>query len=183
VAADAAGGRSLNEAVGTMLLARRIVMMNGELDHTRASEIAATLMTLDALGDEHVELRINSSSGSMETGLVLIDVIEVLGVPVHTVGMGEIGGGVVGVLAAGAERALSPRARLHLREPDIEVAGRASDIERALAERAARRDVFLGFLARRTGRPVAEIDAEWTIGPYVSAEDARTLGYVRGLVG
>ena len=176
------GGRSLPDGVRATLLARRVIMLNGELDHTQASEIAATLMTLDALGDEHIELRITSASGSMEAGLVLIDVIEVLGVPVHTVGMGEIGGGVVAVLTAGAERAVSPRARLYLREPDIDIAGRASDIERALAERTARRDVFFCFLARCTGRPLSEIEAEWAAGRYVSAEDAKTLGYVSSVV-
>ena len=158
-------------------------MMSGELDHARASEIAATLMTLDALGDEHVELKIHSSSGSFETGLMLIDVIEVLGVPVHTLGMGMVGGGVVGVLAAGDGRALSPHARLHLREPDIDIAGRATDIERALAEEQARRDVFYRFLARRTQRPVSEIEAEWAGSRFLTAEDALTLGYVTGLVG
>lgn len=157
-------------------------MLSGELDQAQASELAAALMTLDALGDEHIELRMNSSSGPLETGLVLIDVIEVLGVPVHTVGMGVVGGGAVGVLAAGDRRALSPHARLHLREPDLDITGRATDIERALAEEQARRDVFYRFLARRTRRPVSEIESEWTRSRFLTAEDAQILGYVTDVV-
>ncbi len=177
-----AAGSRLTDDVRSALLARRVVMVSGDLDLAQASEVSATLMTLDALGDEHVELRISSSTGSFESGLVLLDVIEVLGVPVHTVGLGVIGGGLVAVLAAGARRALSRHARLHLREPDIAVEGRAADIERALAEEAARRDVVFGHLARCTGRPVGEVEAEWAAGRFLSAEDAVTLGYAEHLL-
>ncbi len=152
-------------------------MVAGQLDQAQVSDVAATLMTLDALGDDHVELRFTSATGPVDASLVLIDVIEVLGVPVHTVGMGVLGGGVVGVLAAGTHRQLSRRARLHLREPDIEVTGRAVDIERALAEESARRDTFHHLLSRRTGRPVSEVEAQWAVGHFLAAEDAVTLGY------
>ena len=40
-------------------------------------------------------------TASWEAAGVLIDVIDVLGVPVHTIGLGLIGEGAVGVLAAG----------------------------------------------------------------------------------
>lgn len=184
MAADSGAGRaSLAQELTAALLARRVVMVNGRLDHAQASEAAAALMTLDALGDEHIELRINSSTSSFEAGLVLIDVMEVLGVPIHTVGMGVIGGGMVGVLATGARRAVSRHARLHLREPDVEVAGRASEIERALAEEMARRELFHRHLARCTGRPLGEIEAQWAPGRFLTAEDAATLGYVDELLG
>ena len=172
----------LTDDVRSALLARRVVMVSGELDLAKASELSATLMTLDALGDDHVELRISSSTGSFESGLVLVDVIDVLGVPVHTVGLGVVGGGLVAVLAAGAHRALARHARLHLREPDMAVEGRAADIERAVAEQAHRRDVVFGHLARCTGRPVGEVAAEWEAGRHLSAEDAVTLGYADHLL-
>jgi len=159
------------------LLARRVVLVRGRLDDPEASDVAAALMTLDATGDDHVELRISASEGSFEAGLMLIDVIEVLGVPVHTVAMGVVGGGAVGVFAAGAERTVSRHARVHLREPDTSVEGRALDIERALAEQATRRDAFYAHLSRRTGRPSAEVEAEWSAGRFLDAADAVTLGY------
>jgi ATP-dependent Clp protease protease subunit len=92
--------------VGDALLARRIVLVHGEIDQAKASEVGAALMTIDALGDEHVELRVTSGSGSFDAALVLLDVIDVVGVPVHTVGTGVISGGAVGVVAAGFRRAL-----------------------------------------------------------------------------
>jgi ATP-dependent Clp protease, protease subunit len=172
---------SMPKEVGDALLARRVVVVSGELDHARASELCATLLTLDALGDDHIDLHLHSSSGTFDTGLMLVDVIEALGVPVHTLGMGVVSGGMVGVLTAGDRRALSPYARLHLRQPDIDIAGRATEIERALAERHALRDVFYRFLARRTRRLVSDIEVEWAGSRFLTAEDAHTLGYVTGV--
>lgn len=170
-------------AVPEALLARRVVLVHGEVDQARASEVAASLMTLDALGDDHVELRVTGASGSFDAALVLLDVMDVLGVPVHTVGSGLIGGGMVGVVAAGAHRAVSAHARLHLREPDLAVEGRARAIEQALAVAADRRDAFFRILARCTGRVGGEIEAEWSAGRILPAEDAVTLGYADAVLG
>lgn len=163
--------------VDEALLARRVVLLHGELDEVGVSVVATSLMTLDALGDEHIELRVTAASGSVEAALVLIDVMDVLGVPVHTVGTGLIGGGAVGVVAAGARRALARHARLQLREPDLAVGGRAGEIERALAAAADRREAFFAALARCSGRPRSEIEAQWETGSMLTAEDAVSLGY------
>jgi len=154
-----------------------VLMVHGELDHARSSELAAALMTLDALGDEHIELKLSAADATFEAALVLVDVIDVLGVPVRTFGMGVVAGGAVGVLAAGSRRGLSRHARLRLREPDVAVCGRATDIERTLAEHAARADSFYRHLSRCAGRSREEIESEWSAGSFLGAEDAVTLGY------
>ncbi len=173
----------LADTVAGALLRRRVLVVHGALDHDRASEVSATLMTLDALGDEHVELQMSSADGPVDAGLVVADVIDVLGVPVHTVGLGLLSGGAVVVLASGSHRVLFKHARLHLRQPDMTASGRAIDIERTMAEQVSRRDAFYGQLARRTGRSRGEIELEWGGGRFLGAEDAVTLGYadhVRG---
>ncbi len=163
--------------VRSALLERRVVLVSGELDTAAASELAATLLTLDATGDTRIELRISSSHGPLEAALSVIDVIDVLGVPVHAVALGTIEGGPVGVLASCGSRRIAPHAVLALREPDVQVAGTANDLERALAAQGARRACFLEHLARRVGRPLAELDAEWSHGAILEARDAVTIGY------
>lgn len=163
--------------VRSALLERRVVLVSGELDAVAASELAATLLTLDATGDTRIELRMSSCHGPLDAALSVIDVIEVLGVPVHAVALGTIEGGPVGLLAACGPRRIAPHATLALREPDVEVAGTASDLERALAAQGARRTGFLEHLAHRVGRPLAELDAEWSRAAILEAHDAVTLGY------
>lgn len=177
------GGGRFPDAVLGALLARRVVLVRGTLDDAQASEVAATLMTLDATGDEHIELRIGPAEGSVEAALAVTDVMEVLGVPVHTVGLGVLGGGAVALLASGSRREITRHTRLHLREPDGSVAGSATQIERAVAAQAARRALFHQLLARGTGRPLADIELEWAEGRFLEAEDAVTLGYADAVVG
>lgn len=165
------------------LFERRVVLVTGELDEAQASDVAAALMTLDALGDGRIELRVSGASGGIDAALMVIDVIGVLGVPVDTVGLGIVAGGPVAVLATGKRRLLSPHGRLRLGEPDTEIGGRATDLERALAAQAARREELLRHLASRTGHPVEEIAAAWSRGTNLGAEDAVALGYVDAVQG
>lgn len=168
---------SVSDDVRRQLLHRRVVLVHGPMDDTVVAETAATLMMLDATGDERVMIRLIGADAPVEQGLVLMDVIAVLGVPVDVVAGGGVAGGAVGVLASGRHRTLSPHARLHLREPDGTVAGRAVDIERALAARAAQRDRFLARVAACTGRPLPEVAEEWRASRYLEPSDAVALGY------
>jgi ATP-dependent Clp protease protease subunit len=169
------------DQVLSSLFARRVVLVHGDLTSDRASEAAAALLTLDALGDEHVELRLQAPTGSWEAAGVLIDVIDVLGVPVHTVALGVVGGGAVGVLAAGSRRSIAPHARLHLRHPDTTASGRPADLSRAVEAQRALQAEFERLLAERTGRPVAEIEEEWARGGFLDAPSAIALGYADAL--
>ncbi len=163
--------------VRSALLERRVGPVRGERDAAVASALAATLLTLDATGDARIELRLSSCRGPLDAALAVIDVIDVVGVPVHALALGTIEGGPVGVLASCGLRRVAPHAVLRLREPDVEVAGTASDLERALAAQAALRSGFLEHLARLARRPFAELDAEWSHGAILEAADAVTLGY------
>lgn len=181
--ADESSRLSLDSSrdVASRLLDRRIVLLSGEVDLARASTIAAELMTLDALGDGHVELRLGSCHGTLEASLMLIDVISVLGVRVHTLAIGSVKAGPVGVLVAGERRSISAHGRLRLQEPDGVVAGRARDLERSLAERASVRAAFLTQVSSRVGRPLDDVEAEWARASSLEAMHAVALGYVEVL--
>lgn len=180
MAADGAPpvARGIADDVTSRLLDRRVVLLSGEVDATRASSLAAELMTLDAIGDGHIELRLGSCTGSLEASLALIDVIAVLGVPVRTTALGTLEGGPVGVLVAGERRSITPHGRLRLREPDVVVSGCARDLERSLAERASVRSAFFAHVASRVGRPTSDVEGEWERASSLEAIDAVALGYV-----
>jgi len=166
----------------SVLLDQRVVLVSGELDAARSSELAATLMTLDAIGDGHVELRLQSCHGPIAVSLAVLDVLDVLGVPVRATALGTIEGGPVGVFASCERRRIARNATLCLREPDVEVAGTAGDLERALAAQATQRAAFLEAIARRVGRAFAEVEAEWGRSARLEAIDAVTLGYADGVL-
>ena len=154
-----------------------------DLGDQHVGDLIVDLLAEEAVGDGRIELRLSGASGPIDPAFVVIDVIGVLGVPVDRVGLGMISGGPVAVLATGDRRTLSAHGRLRLGEPDTDITGRASELERALAAQAARRDELFGHMASRTGRPVEELVAAWSRGTNVGAEDAVALGYVDAVQG
>src|SRR4051812_28344490 len=110
-------GPQLPDFLHASLFARRTVVLTGVLDEIKAGDAAAALLTLDAMGDERVELRLDCHSGSLDAAFTLMDTIDVLGVPVHITCTGMVGGAVVGVLAVGHHRSISRHGRVHLTEP------------------------------------------------------------------
>jgi ATP-dependent Clp protease protease subunit len=160
------------------LFERRIVFLRGPLDDASAGDIAAQLMTLDASGDDPVQLHVDSSGGPLEPAFVLIDTIGLLGVPVHAVCVGRAEGAAVGVFAAAQVRQAALHARFHLSQPDEKVGGVARDIEAWVAHKQRLLDEFHRHLAAATGRPFEQVEADTAAGRYLDVDEAITYGLV-----
>ncbi len=59
----------------------------------RSTRVSAELMTLDAEGDEPVTLRVDCGEAALAPALTLMDVIELMGVPVRALCLGQVGVG------------------------------------------------------------------------------------------
>ncbi len=176
---SAASPEDLQLAVRARLYERRTVVVWGRLDDLVVGDVAAELMTLDALGDEPIELAISSPGGTLDAALALVDVIDLLGVPVHATCLGQLEGPPVAALAVCARRVAAPHARFRLVEEPVELAGAPVDLESFVRDHRAR----LGALARRiaeaTGRHSPdEVAADFAAGRFLSAEEAVRYGLV-----
>ena len=169
---------SPEDLLRTQLFERRIVFLRGPLDDAVASDVAAQLMTLDASGDEPVQLHVDSPGGPLEPAFVLIDTIGLLGVAVHAVCVGRAEGAAVGVLVAGEVRRAAPHARFRLCQPDESVQGVASELESWIAHKQRMLDEFHRHLAAATGRPLEQVEADTAAGRFLDAEEAVAYGLV-----
>ena len=78
------GGRDpLSDLLAERLFAQRVVLLHGPLDDLTVARLSAELMTLDAEGDEPVTLRVDCGEAELAHALTLMDVIELMGVPVR----------------------------------------------------------------------------------------------------
>jgi len=157
------------------LFAQRVVVLHGPLDDTEATRISAELMTLDAEGDTAVTLRIDSAGGSLALALTLMDVIELLGVPVRALCMGQVGGPAIGVLSVCAHRAAMPSTRFSLREPATHTEAPAREVAQWARLRSDERQRFTDRVAAATRRPPAAVAEDFAAGAFMSATEA--LGY------
>ena len=83
----------LSETLARRLLAQRVVLLHGPLDDLSVTRVSAELMTLDAEGDEPVTLRVDCGEAGLAPALTLMDVIELMGVPVRALCLGQVGAG------------------------------------------------------------------------------------------
>jgi len=157
------------------LFERRTVLLSGELDAATAGHAAAELMTLDASGDNPVDLRIDACGGTFEAAFTLMDVIDLLGVPVTATCMGRAEGPVVGVLAVAHRRVAAPHARLRLCLPAVAFDGRSREVAGWANDQRRQVDRFAQRVAGASGLSAERVLAELEAGRYLDAAEARRL--------
>jgi len=182
--AGMAGREPLSEALGRRLFEQRVVLLHGPLDDLSVTRASAELMTLDADGDDPVTLRVDCGEGGLALALTLMDVVELMGVPVRALCLGQVGEGAVGVVAICARRAALPNTRFALREP---ASGAPSPVHvRNVAQwaalRADERDRFCDRVAAAAGRPFDEVRDDLVRGRYLGAGDAVSYGLIDEVV-
>jgi ATP-dependent Clp protease, protease subunit len=170
-------------AVEQALLDRRMVLVNGPVDHDKSAAIAASLLVLEALGDAPVEMRISAQSDSLDVAFALIDTIDSLGVAVNATVAGTVAGTLVGVLAVCRHRRIGALGHIHLREPRAEFTGVAGELLRQTAALQERVESFVRRIAEATGRPFEHVEADLRSGLHLDAAGAVTYGLADEIVG
>jgi len=165
-------------SIDAQLLERRLVRLWGPLDDATVARACAEMMALDATGDSAVQLYVGSSGGPVHAAMSLIDTMDLLGVPVHVTCLGRAEGAAVGVVAAGARRVAAPHAQFHLTEPEISVSGNASQLAAWAEQHRVELERFVKRLAQATGRPAEHLEADLSMGRWLSAQDALRYGLV-----
>jgi ATP-dependent Clp protease, protease subunit len=154
----------------------RVVSLTGPLDDQVGNQVGVELMTLDALGDGPVHLQIDSDGGTLGAALALMDIIDVLGVPVRATGVGRVMGPAVGVLAVCSHRSMASHARLRIQQPPVELRGSVHELELSASAHAAQWQAFCSRLSEAAGRPLLQVLADADTAGYLSAQEAVVYG-------
>jgi ATP-dependent Clp endopeptidase proteolytic subunit ClpP len=102
------------------LLQERIVCINGGIDDAVSSVVVAQLLFLESTGPERpVSLYVNSSGGSVSSGLAIYDTMQYIRCPVHTLCVGQASSMGSLLLAAGqpGSRKALPHSRIMIHQP------------------------------------------------------------------
>jgi len=173
-----AGPESLSETLARRLLEQRVVLLHGPLDDLSVTRVSAELMTLDAEGDEPVTLRVDCGAAALGPALTLMDVIELMGVPVRALCLGQVGEGAVGVVAVCAQRAALPSTRFSLREPATELQAHVRNVAQWAELQAGERRRFCERVALAVGKPAATVEEDLERGRFLDAAAAVEYGIV-----
>lgn len=162
------------------LLERRIVMASGQLDTAAATRLCAQLLTLDAEGDEPIQLELQGLSSELPAALTVMGVLDVVGVPVHARAGGRVSGPALGVLAACGDRRAYPNAVFAMSEPRMGFDGTVTELAAHEEQLRVMLDTLYLRLAEVTGREVDDIRADYRQGRLLIAEQAISYGLLHG---
>jgi ATP-dependent Clp protease protease subunit len=160
------------------LVERRLLALAGELDRDAANRIVAELALLDASGDEPVTLRLSGVSADLDTALMVVDALDLMGVEVHVTCLGTITGAAVAILAMADHRTAGPHVTVHLREPRSRhgVAGPDLEVQAEHHQRQLRQ--LQERIATACQRPVDAVIGDMRAGRVLTAQDAREYGLI-----
>ncbi len=178
---DAFGGGQSGEQgewLYRQLMERRIVLAQGSLDAQLATRLCAQLLTLDAEGDDPIQLHLHTPDGEVGAALTVVDALDAVRVPVHAVAVGTVGGPALGVLVAAGQRSSYPHASFHLTEPRTETHGTAGEVAAHEANHRGLVDDLYARIAQVTGRSAEQVRADARQGRYLNATEAVEYGLV-----
>jgi len=161
------------------LFERRIVFLRGPLEETKADDVAAQLLALDAESPDPVTLYIDSPGGDTFGMFALHDTIQLMRAPVHTRCTGMAASAAAFILATGTGiRSATPNARIMIHQPLGGGRGTASDIQILAREFVQLRERMEAILAERTGQPVERIHEDTQRDFWMSAQEAVDYGLI-----
>lgn len=170
------GPEPLSDVVARRMLAQRVVLLHGTLDEQSVMRVSAELMTLDAEGDDPVTLRVDCGEAALAPSLTLMDVIELMGVPVRALCLGQVGSGAIGVVAVCAHRSAMPSTRFSLSEPTTQLQAHVRNVAQWADLRAGERRRFCTRVSAATGQPPDAVEADLERGRFLSADEAVRYG-------
>ncbi len=163
----------------TALLRHRILFLSGPVSACNANVVVAGLLLLDA--DDHaapIDLYVNSVGGSLADGLAVIDAMQAVRAPVHTVCIGQAGGAAAWVVAAGVRgrRAATRHAVLMLHTGSTGFSETHSAMQGAAQQYLEER--MCDCLVRWTGQPSERIRKDLRNEQVFTADEGHDYGLV-----
>jgi len=173
--------RQRQMTLGDLLLENRIVFLAGVINDMSAIEIVMKLLYLQYENRaQEIHFYISSPGGSVTATLSMYDTMQFLECPVATycIGMAASGGAILLAGGTRGKRYALPHSKIMVHQPWGQVGGQVSDIEIQANEILKDRHRLNQILAKHTGRPIEQIEAETERDRYFSAQEAKEFGLV-----
>ncbi|WP_138751258.1 ATP-dependent Clp endopeptidase proteolytic subunit ClpP [Paenibacillus sinopodophylli] len=167
------------------LLRDRIVFLGSAIDDQVANSMIAQLLFLAAEDPEkEISMYINSPGGSTSAGFAILDTMQFVKPPVHTICMGLAASFAAILLLAGEKgyRSALPNSEIMIHQPHGGVQGQASDIIINAARIVKIRSKLNQISSERTGQPLEKIEKDMDRDYFMSSEEAMEYGIIDRII-
>jgi ATP-dependent Clp protease protease subunit len=179
------GNREMAADIFSMLLKKRIIFVQGEIEPNMAVAVVAQLLYLESEGDEDISMYIQSPGGQITAGLAIMDAMRYIKVPVQTLCIGQCASMAAWLLAAGTKgkRMILPNAEVMIHQPLGGMRGQATDIKIAALHMERTKDRMVKLMASFTGNSEKQVILDIERDNFLTAEQALAYGIVDSVVG
>lgn len=157
-----------------MLMSKRIISINGEINEAVALDFADQVLQLNLESDDPITCQINSCGGEINSGLMMYDVIVGSRAPIRMVCRGKAYSMAAVLFACARERLMLPNSELMLHQPLLggRVSGNASSIKSISDSLLETKSRLNKLIAVHTGKTEEEVDEATGYDHYFSPEEA-----------
>jgi len=174
----------VKELIENKLLEERKVFLWGMVDDDSAKRVIERLMYLDSLGNDEIQLIINSPGGYVTSGFAIYDTMMQVKSPVATVcsGLAASMGSIL--LSAGAKgrRMIQPHARVMIHQPSGGAQGQASSIEIQAREIIKTKEIGARILSENCNQPLEKVMNDFDRDYWMDAQESLAYGIVDQLL-
>ena len=166
--------------LATRLLTDRIIMVEGEINNEMAVSIIAQLRYLESQDKEKpIIMFIQSPGGDVSAGYAIIDTMNDIKCPVHTVAMGMTASMAVTIFLNGkkGERSVYKHTELLVHQPLGGTQGQISDMERNVKHGIKLKDQLAKEYSKLTGIELKKMVEMMDRDTILSADEAVKLGF------
>jgi len=167
------------KSIGDVLLENRTILLVGEINQSSAANVIAQLLYLesDKTGVD-INFYINSPGGSVDDTLAIVDTMNFISSPVHTICIGKAMSGGSILLAAGEKghRYILPNALVMIHQPLSGIGGQCSDIEIQTRQLIKTKKGLIQLMNDFTGQPLEKIEEDMERDHYLDAKMAVAYG-------
>ncbi len=161
------------------MLKSRSIYLEGEINSQIAASINAQLLYLDSIGDEDIEMHIDSPGGSISAGMAILDTMNYIKADVATICSGTAASMAAVIFAGGAKgkRYILPHSEVMIHQPTtgFEIS-KASDIKIIADHIAAKKRELINVLSENSGQPREQVEKDIESDHYMNAEEAVKYG-------
>ena len=163
------------------LLEDRIIFISGEIDDKLSNTVIAELLFLESKNkNKDIYLYINSPGGISQSGLAIVDAINLVKCPVSTICIGLCASAAALLLASGekGKRYILPNSKVMIHQPWGGIQGQITEIEIYLKEGIKDRNTYASLLAEFCNKNKDEVLKDIERDNYMNAKEALEYGIV-----
>ena len=164
------------------LLKDRIIFLTGEINDSVASIVVSELLYLDNLSNEDIHLYINSTGGSITSGMSIYDTMNFIKSKVITIGIGMTASMAAFLLSSGNIRYALPNTEVMIHQPLGGAQGQATDIKIAAERIIKLKEKLNQILAKNTNQPLEKIYNDTERDNFLSANEALEYGLIDKII-